>query len=472
MHPSLTRRLDPSRSKLTLDRQLSERFRRAILGGLLAPGDRVPSARAYALEVGVARGTVVAVYERLSAEGYLTPRGAAGTFVSATLPARGGAAHATHAPRSRSTGPASLVRAGTAPFQLGVPALDAFPMQVWSRLLSRRSRRAPARELARADPLGAPALRNALASYLAVSRGVMARPEQILITHGFQGALGLLTMAFPRARVWLEEPGYPLARLALVLAGARVSAVPVDEQGMDPSRAGRAAKPELIFVTASHQMPLGVPLGLSRRLALLALARRHEAFIVEDDYDGEFHYAGPPLPALASLERDAPVIYAGTLSKVMFPALRLGYLVVPEPLLERMSRLATLLGPAPGSMLQLALADFLVEGHFARHVKRMRHLYAERRGALLAALREHAAEELAFEESPGGLHVLARFTASVRVDDRAVVQRAEALGLAPSPFSGCFHRPDPKQQGLLLGFPPLPAARAEAHVLRLVQALS
>jgi GntR family transcriptional regulator/MocR family aminotransferase len=314
-------------------------------------------------------------------------------------------------------------------------------------------------------------LRSALARYLAVSRGVIAGPEQILITHGFQGALGLLTLAFPRARVWLEEPGYYLAREALLLGGARVRAVPVDEQGMDPRRAARREQPALIFVTASHQMPLGIALSLNRRLELLSLARRTGAFIVEDDYDGEFHYAGPPLPALASLERAAPVIYAGTLSKVMFPALRLGYLVVPEPLRERLARVAALLGPTPGTLLQLAVADFLSEGHFARHIKRMRHLYAERRTALLTALRKHACSQLTLVESPGGLHVLARFPEDARIDDRKVVEQARALGLAPASFSACYHQPHPSQQGLLLGFPPLPVRSAEASVLRLVHAI-
>ena len=463
----LFRRLPQQTHGKTVHTLLSERLRRAMLSGVLSRGARLPSARALAGELGLARGTVVSVYARLESEGYLSARGAAGSYVSESLPARASAARPAHgseaATVSLSARPAAL-----RPFQVGVPAVDEFPIEAWSRLLARASRRASARDLAYADPLGAPALRRAIASYLAVSRGVLARPEQVVVTAGYQGALGLLCAAYsgPKARAWFEEPGYHLARAALHLAGMRVSSAPVDAQGLDPEAAeATEPRPDLIFTTPSHQMPLGMPLSLARRLQLLAFARRSGALIVEDDYDGEFHYDARPLPALASLAEDAPVIYAGTFSKVMFPALRLGYLVVPDSVRERIRSTAASLAPASNFAVQIAAAEFLSEGHFARHVRRMRRLYAERRAALLDALAKYASSTLVVTPQQGGMHVLARFADGRQPGDVAVVRRANELGLAPLPLSAYYQRP-PRHgaSGLLLGFAPTAARRFPSEV--------
>jgi GntR family transcriptional regulator / MocR family aminotransferase len=455
---------------------LSTRLRSAILSGTLPPNARLPSARALGLELSLARGTIVGVYERLESEGYLVARGAAGTFVSACLPA--GTTPAPSPPKSQGARRASS-KLDAAPvarsFQVGVPAVESFPSHIWSRLLARHSRRATARDLARADPCGDPALRGAIAAYLAVSRGVVARPEQVIVTAGYQGALGLLCAAFPgpQHRAWVEEPGYQFTRHALTLAGLRVQPIPVDDEGIAfAGRCSNGPSPDLVFVTASHQMPLGMPLSLARRLSLLAFARARAALIVEDDYDGEFHYASRPLPALASLEPDGPVIYAGTFSKVMFPGLRLGYLVVPEGVRERLERVATLLTPASGFAAQAATADFLGEGHLARHVRRMRRLYAERREALLSALAERASDELLVTPRGGGLLVLARFAPDRQRSDQDVVRRAKALRLSPTPLSVCFsHVPRRGGSGLLLGFAGLHPSRARAEVDRLVSAI-
>ncbi|WP_437939587.1 PLP-dependent aminotransferase family protein [Sorangium sp. So ce341] len=459
------------RSAGTLQAQLYDRLRQAILSGALASGARVPSARAMALEAGVSRGTVDAAYARLSVEGFLVARGAAGTFVTTPLPIA-----AAFAPAAPPEPPRKepRARAELRPFQIGVPAVDAFPVATWSRLLGRHARRARAGDLAGSDPCGDRALREAIAAHLAVSRGVVARADQVMITGGYHGALGLLARALARPGdgAWFEEPGYHRARAALELAGLRLAAVPVDAEGLDVARgAALAPRARFAFVTPSHQMPLGMALSLPRRLALLAWARGADAWIIEDDYDGEFQRASAPLPALKSLDDQGRVIYAGTFSKSMFPALRLGFLVVPDGARDALARVASLLHPAPLLAVQRAAADFLGEGHFARHVRRMRALYSERHGALARALEELSAPQLQVEEGTGGLHLIARLTGA---RDGEVVERASQLGLAPGALSS-FYRSDPDEgrlDGLLLGFAALPASRAQKAVHRLAQAIA
>ncbi|WP_437679055.1 PLP-dependent aminotransferase family protein [Sorangium sp. So ce131] len=452
-----------------LHAQLYDRIREAVLSGALSPGARLPSARAMALEAGVSRGTVDVAYARLSVEGFLATRGAAGTFVTSPLPIapRGAPAAAPEPPR---VGPHA--RAALRPFQVGVPAVDVFPVATWSRLLGRHARRARAVDLARSDPCGDGALREAIAAHLAVSRGVVARAEQVMITGGYHGALGLLARALARPgdRAWIEDPGYQRARAALELAGLGLAPVPVDAEGLDVARgAALAPRARFAFVTPSHQMPLGMALSLPRRLALLAWARGAGAWVVEDDYDGEFQRASAPLPALKSLDDGGRVIYAGTFSKSMFPALRLGFLVVPDGAHDALARAADLLHPAPPLAVQRAAADFLGEGHFARHVRRMRALYAERHGALSRALEELASPHLQVERGTGGLHVVTRLTGAL---DREVVERAGLLGLAPAALSSYQIRAAKGRiEGLLLGFAALPAARARKAVSRLAQAI-
>ncbi|HTN89051.1 MAG TPA: PLP-dependent aminotransferase family protein [Sorangium sp.] len=465
LHPSKPRQ----RSARPLHAQLYDRIRQAILTGTLAPGARVPSARAMAIEAGVSRGTVDVAYARLSVEGFLVTRGAAGTFVTSPLPipSRRAAAAPPEQPRLE-----PRARAALRPFQIGVPAVDAFPVATWSRLLGRHARRARAGDLARSDPGGDGALREAIAAHLAVSRGVVARAEQVMITGGYHGALGLIARALARPgdRAWFEDPGYARGRAALELAGLRLAAVPVDAEGLDVARGvALAPRARFVFVTPSHQMPLGMALSLPRRLALLAWARGAGAWVVEDDYDGEFQHASAPLPALKSLDDGDRVLYAGTFSKSMFPALRLGFLVVPDGARDALARAADLLHPAPPLAAQRAVADFLAEGHFARHVRRMRALYAERRGALARALEELASPHLQLDPGAGGLHLTARLTGA---RDGEVVERAALLGLAPAALSSYRVRASAgRPGGLLLGFAALPAPRARKAVERLALAI-
>ncbi|HKF64262.1 MAG TPA: PLP-dependent aminotransferase family protein [Dongiaceae bacterium] len=356
------------------------------------------------------------------------------------------------------------------PFQMGLPALDAFPRKLWSRLTARRARRRAPNDLACAEAAGYEPLQTAIAAHLVVARGIACAPEQILITTGFQGALGLITRALmqPGDRSWIEDPCYFRARGGLAAAGAALIPVPVDAQGIDVS-AGIARAPAARFalVTPSHQSPLGMTLSLPRRLALLGWAREAKAWIIEDDYDSEYHYKGPP-SALKSLDRDGRVLYVGTFSKVLFPALRLGYLVLPEGVLPDFRRIVTRLHLAGSSLEQAVTADFMTEGHFARHIRRMRNLYAARRGALAEALADRFGARFGIEMQAGGMRLIARLDA--REDDRALTARALAHGLAPSPLSPCAIAQD-CGQGLLLGFTNVAEEEATAMAERLSRAL-
>jgi GntR family transcriptional regulator / MocR family aminotransferase len=357
------------------------------------------------------------------------------------------------------------------PFQPGLPALDAFPRKLWSRLTARRARRLAPGDLAHAAGPGYAPLRQAVAAYLAVARGVIAAPERILITAGFQGALGLITRVLlaPGERAWVEDPGYFLAREGLAAAGATLVPVPVDAQGLDVA-AGVARAPDarLALVTPAHQAPLGMTLSRPRRLALLAWARAAGAWIVEDDYDSEYHYKGLPPAPLKSLDRDERVLYVGSFSKILFPALRLGYLVLPESLVDRFRHVARRLQPAGTPLDQAVTVDFMAEGHFARHIRRMRHLYERRRRALAEALRASFGPRFAIEMQVGGMRLIARLEAVE--DDRALAARALAHGLAPSPLS-LFYAGPPRDRGLLLGFTNVPEENAAAEAERLRRAL-
>ncbi|MBD0272196.1 MAG: PLP-dependent aminotransferase family protein, partial [Acetobacteraceae bacterium] len=390
-------RLDP-RQAGPVYRQIYERVRASILEGQLPPGTRLPSWAGLAGELGVSRGTVKAAYDWLAGEGYVVGRGPAGTVVNPELRAPRPRAGADPAGTDGGGGsgpevdpPGMLWDAPIRPFQPGLPALDAFPRKPWSRLVARHAARLAPSEMGYPDPAGEPALRAAVAGYLRVARGVACSPEQVFVTAGFAGALDLITRALlrPGDRVWLEDPGFPRTRQALALAGAEVVPVPVDAEGLDVDQGvARAAGARFAVVTPSHQAPLGMKLSLARRLALLRWAAEAGAWVVEDDYYGEFRFAGPPLPALKGLDAAGRVVYAGTFSKVLLPALRLGYAVVPARTAARFARVASHLTPSQAPPVQKAVAAFMADGHLGRHIRRMRGLYAERRRALVEALRE------------------------------------------------------------------------------------
>lgn len=426
-----------------LHRQVYEAWRDGILAGRFRGGARVPSSRELAAALGVARSTVSHAYEQLVAEGYLQTAPGSGTFVAGELPedlrARQAPAAQPAAPpairlsrfgrRLRQdfayAGAAAAPDAGWINFSQITPDLEAFPFALWRRLLNRHLRNAERRLFDYApEPNGHPPLREQIAAYLARSRAVRCDASQVVVLSGSQQALDFAARLLlePGDPVAFEEPGYLGTRRAFEAHGARLVPVPLDAEGLDVAalegaQAGPDA-PRLVYVTPSHQFPTGVSMSLGRRLALLDWARRHDAVILEDDYDSEYRFQGAPLPALQGLEEDAPVIYCGSFSKVMFPGLRVGYAVVPAPLVPAFRRLKWLSDRHSAALEQAALTDFLAEGHLERHIRRMRRVYGERRRVLIAALAERFGPAAAVSGDPAGMHLMARF------DDPALAARA------------------------------------------------
>ena len=388
-------------------RWLCAALRGEILEGRLRPSARLPATRDLGLQYGLSRGTVVHAFEQLKAEGYVEGSVGSGTYVSAVLPddllqATPAAAtvHPAGPPATRPRAVSNYARrmqplsgydvrpAGA--FRANQPAVDLFPTALWAQVAARRLRRAAASQLVGCDPLGSLPLREAVAGYLGTSRGVRCTAAQVAIVSGMQEALDLMARLFlnPGDGVCMEEPGYGGAAAVFEAYGARISALPVDGEGMRlPGPRARGAR--LAYVTPAHQFPLGTCMSLARRLELLEWARRTGALIVEDDYDGEYRYAGRPVPALQGLDRHAAVIFAGSFSKVMFPALRLGYLVVPDDLVERVAAAISITSRHAPLLEQAVLCDFIADGHFGRHLRRMREVYAERLAVLLEGARRH-----------------------------------------------------------------------------------
>lgn len=432
--------------------QICRRFKTAIEQGHLHAGDRVPAVRALATELNLARGTVEMAYRILTDEGYLEVRGAAGTVVSPSLPQP-----AVLKPQAAMAGHANAAvfdHDGRAPrpLQMGLPALDAFPRKVWNRLVGQRLRGSEPARLAYPDPAGYEHLRERIATYLGVSRGVSCVPEQVFITNGLRNTLELTLSSLSTAgdAFWFEDPGYILARPFLQNAAVKVVPVPVDENGLMVEE-GKRLSPYAKFamVTPSHQSPLGVTLSLERRMALLEWASKAGSWIIEDDYDSEFRYQGRPLPALKSLDRNDRVIYSGTFSKAMFPGLRLAYVVAPVSAVARFQAVSYNLNAGSPYLFQAGVADFIAEGHFSRHLKKMRLLYAERRALTQRIFQEVLGGRIRIDLQPGGLHMLAKL--AVHENDVVLAEHAAAAGLALHPLSRWYINAKP-QQGLLLGF--------------------
>jgi GntR family transcriptional regulator/MocR family aminotransferase len=473
-------------------RRLYEQIRAGILSGQLAAGSRLPPSRALAVEAGVSRNTVLTAFEQLLAEGYLEGRRGSGTFVSRVLPDE------LLSPRTRSVASrdrrpvarrlsARGERIAAAPrvplpsvvgmpdelpaFQIGLPALEAFPSELWSRLFSARMRR-PGHELMRyGDPAGYAPLRKAIAAYLGTARGVRCTADQVIIVAGSQQALEFCARVLldPGDPAWLEDPGYLGARAALVSAGARIVPVPVDDHGLDVA-AGIAREPDarLAFVTPSHQFPLGSTMSLERRLALIDWAARTGSWVVEDDYDSEFRYVGRPLTALQGIDKHSRVVYVGTFSKVLFPALRLGYLVAPPDLVDAFTAAHLSADMHAHVLEQAVLTDFMTGGHFARHLRRMRVLYAERQTALVRDAEQLLGDSLRIRTSEGGLHLIGWLPEAQ--DDRAVAQRAAEYGVHVWPLS--LHCLEPGlAPALLLGYAGVTPADIRAGLARLDRAL-
>jgi len=491
--------LDPS-SRTPLHRQIYDGVRAGILAGRFAASMRLPSTRVLAAELGVARNTVVLAFDQLVAEGYLSTRRGGGTRVRAAMPdslmgvrAARPAARAIREsapPKSQTPSrvPARWARimardpefgarrdGVAAPFTLGMPAVDAFPATLWSRITARRWRNG-AVYLGHAATAGDVALRNAIAAYVTSARGARCTPEQIFIVSGAQQALDLAARVLvePGDDVWMEDPGYAGARAALAGAGARVIGVPVDEEGMNVGAGERAApNARLAYVTPSHQFPLGTIMSASRRLALLTWARRVEGWVLEDDYDSEFRYAGRPIPCLQGLDAERGdtrrVLYIGTFSKTLAPALRLGYLIVPDELIDAFRVARAIAGGHAPTTDQGVLADFIGEGHYVRHVRRVRALCAERQQALLEAAGEEIGSAMQLAPDAAGLHMVGWLREGVSDDVAAAAALREGVDVAPL---SRYSARTPARGALLLGYAAFDESEIREGVRRLARALA
>jgi GntR family transcriptional regulator / MocR family aminotransferase len=450
-----------------LHRQIYDGIRRAVLDGLLRPGQRVPSTRVLAVELGISRLPVLTAYEQLLHEGYLEGRVGSGTFVSEALPddallsiplaGRGRESLPTtrSARRVRSSVPRHRDDGGLRPFRISLPALDHFPHAAWSRLVARHAHALTPARMAYGDPAGLGMLRAAIAEYLRTARAVRCEAEDVLVVSGSQAALRICAAVLLGRgdRVAIEEPGYPLARIALGANGAELTPVPVDAEGIDIAALhalhALRARVRAAYVTPSHQYPLGVSMTAARRLALIEWAARRDAWIIEDDYDSEYRYVSRPLGALQGMDSHQRVIYVGTFSKVLFPALRIGYLAVPRALRQRFVEAREAFDLFSPTLYQLALVDFLREGQFARHLRRMRTIYLRRRAALIDGVKRHCDGRLHVHNADAGLHITTFLAAGV--SDLEVLDRMTARGLTATTLSTCYAGPV-KRSGLLLGF--------------------
>jgi GntR family transcriptional regulator/MocR family aminotransferase len=442
-----------------MHRQLYDSLRTQILEGRLRAGTRLPATRLLARDLGVGRNTVIAAYDALLAEGYLESRSGSGTYVARlpqpNLGARRIVEQLALPPLSRRgqvmTGqPRHPTIPGRVAFHPGYPDTGLFPFSTWARLLARHARRPREDLFGYHFTAGHPALREAIAEYLAISRGVECSPEQVVVLTGAQAALDVCARLLidEGETAWIEEPGYMGAYSALLSAGALVRPLPVDRHGWQLGTEVQPP-PRLIYVTPSCQWPLGTVMRMEERLRLLALAERHDAWIIEDDYDSEYRFRGRPTPAMQGLDPSGRVIYIGTFAKTLFPALRLGFLVVPLDHVDGFKRAVNATGHFAPLLLQAALADFMRDGYFSSHLKRMRRLYGERQRRFLALCRQHLARWLTADEPEAGMQVVARLAPGPQ--DTDVAQAALARGLDLLPLS-IHYRHGPAEQGLVLGY--------------------
>ena len=454
-------------------RLLHECLRAAIRNGTLATGTRLVPSRVLASELELSRNTVLYAYEQLASEGFVTTD-RRGTVVTALALASDepSAAPAPQMALSQRVqqlrplpGPAGMMGA----FVSGVPALDHFPLTLWRRMLERALRGLTAQQLNYGDPAGEPLLREAIADHLRASRGVVCDASQVFITDGTQSSLDLCARAFADAgdTAWLENPAYGGALAAFRGAGLNVAGIDVDDDGIAPGAEDWLLQPpRLIYTTPSHQYPTGSVLSLRRRLMLIEAARAAGALIIEDDYDSEFRYDGAPLSAMQGLAADAPVLYLGTFSKTMFPALRIGFLVVPKSVTAALAQVRALSSARGRTAEQLALAEFLRSGQFARHLRRMRRLYRQRRDALIAALERHLGTVAQVHGASAGMHLVLRWH-DAALDDVAISAQARRHGIVAHALSAQVAGPASAWHGLMLGYAQVPAERMEELVRQL-----
>ncbi|GAB7126562.1 PLP-dependent aminotransferase family protein [Silvimonas sp. JCM 19000] len=466
------RQCQPEQSR---QQQLHQCLRAAILDGRLLPHGALPASRFLAADLQIARNTVLYAYEQLAAEGLVFTQRQR-TLVAPV--ARRGTARVPEvalpqlsARSRRLSAPADEVSAAHA-FAPGVPDMQAFPLRDWRRLLDRAWAEATPAQLGYSHPQGDPELREALAEHLRVTRGVQCGGEQIFITDGTQQSLDLCAFALADAGevAWLEDPGYAGALTAFEAAQLKVIGQAVDADGIHPSAQDWQQAPRLIYVTPSHQYPTGHVLTLPRRLELLQQARAHGAWILEDDYDSEFRHDGPPLPAMQGLLPDAPVVYLGTFSKTLMPALRMGYVVVPPPLVDALLAVVSRSVPRGRQVEQRALAAFMRSGLFVRHLRRMRRLYTARRDALISALQRHL-PDVAIHGASTGMHLT--ITLPEPLKDTAIHALALRHGLLVKPLSRLqLSSAAPRLNGLILGYAQLEAGTIESAVALLAKLIA
>ena len=444
-----------SQPDLPLHEQLTRAVRRAILEGHLLRNSRLPATRALALDLGVSRSTVELAFSRLEAEGYLRRQVGVGSFVAIAAQPNKATVRKTAAGLSQRG--QMMVDAGTCrdtklplqAFTAGQPDPGAFPRELWGKLTQQRWKKDAQSLMRYGEPQGLAELREAIAAYLAQRRGVDCDAGQILVLTSSQQALQLIAQLLidPADTVWLEEPGYLGARNAMLSAGAKIIPVPVDHDGMNTDISSCLSPPKLIYTTPSHQYPLGVTMSLTRRMALLAQAAQHSAWIIEDDYDSEFSYDQRPLPALQGLDQQGRVIYVGTFSKVLFPALRIAYMVLPPDLMPAFINARSAFDGHTPQLSQAVTADFMTQGHFATHIRQMRLLYRSRRDLLLECL-QPLAEHIQPINVNGGLQFAVELTAG---KESAWTAAGIAQGLTLRPLSQ-FYLGESKKEGWLLGY--------------------
>ncbi|WP_249977833.1 PLP-dependent aminotransferase family protein [Vreelandella olivaria] len=455
---ALALRVDLKKGALPLTQQLYRPLKEWIQHGELAAGQVLPSSRHMAQLLGVSRNTVLAVMDRLLAEGLLVARQGAGLYVAQLPTLLRRSAASTPRPTCYSSrgntllGLSSTLSNGYRAFSPGVPALDLFPREQWQRLLRRHYRHADMSWMDYQTSGGLPELKAALCDYLRLSRAVRCQPEQIVITQGAQQAFELIAQLLTDSgdAVWVEEPGYGGAQACFLASGLAITPVPVDKGGLNIAlRPAHSPTPRLIYVTPSHQYPTGVTMPVPQRLALLEFASRSGCWIIEDDYDSEFRYDTPPTPSLQGLADQASVIYVGTFSKVLYPGLRIGYLVLPDELAADFTRAHARLHREGNYPIQSALAEFIANGHFTRHVTRMRSAYRQRQACLRTALAPAVAKGLRLSDGHAGMHLLAELNS---FDQEALlVKRANDEGITLSPLSR-YYLSEHKRPGLVLGY--------------------
>lgn len=474
--------------RMALSTRVYRAIRSAILDSSLRPGDRLPSTRALAADLAVSRSTAESAYAQLEDEGYLVRQTGSGSFVGAGI--------AQHV-RARTGKPVPVLYERTSlaelsergqriavmggctdareirAFSAGMPALDSFPIAIWQRLLSRHARQGPDAWMMYGDPQGLPLLRESIAQYLSLSRGVDCDAGQVIVLTSSQQALTLISMMMLDAgdAVWMEDPGYRGAQTAFAGAGANLIPVPVDEQGMMIDAAiEMAAHARLAYVTPSHQYPLGMTLSLQRRLQLIEWARAANAWIIEDDYDSEFHYDARPVAAIHGLDPHRRVLYIGTFSKVLFPGIRLAYLVVPKPLVDPFVMARSQVDGHTSPLMQAVLTDFIREGHFMAHVRRMRELYRARRDIFMEELERQVGDRLQAQPASGGLQT-ACLLRDQRLSDKRISGMASDAGI-DMPLLSRQYRGADIRNGFVMGFSALQPGAIRMGMKRLAKVMA